>query len=132
MCRFQRLANSSGKVALADFQLLPELQGSLFAPRIFQLFDADADGALDQQEFTAAVEALGRLQTEEDKAACAPPASFLLPCHWMAPLHTCMQFLQFYGFGGNEAGGRQGTDAHECTCWVQSPSGCMIWTGTAS
>ena len=69
--RFQRLANSSGKIALDDFQTLPELQGNLLTPRIFQLFDADRDGYLDKAEFSHAVEQLGRPCTEKEKAKCA-------------------------------------------------------------
>ena len=70
-CRFQRLANSSGKMALDDFQTLPELQGNLLTPRIFQLFDANGDGYLDKEEFSQAIEQLGRPCTEKEKAACA-------------------------------------------------------------
>ena len=68
--RFQRLADKEGRIALADFQQQHELQGMLFAPRIFEVFDTDQDGYLNAEEFTTAVQQLGSLHSEEDKAAC--------------------------------------------------------------
>ncbi len=74
--RFQRLAGGADRVALADFQALPELAGHPLAPRILALADKDRDGYLRLADFTAAVGELGRLRTDDDRAACArPPAA---------------------------------------------------------
>jgi len=62
-------------VALADFQALPELAGHPLAPRILALADKDRDGYLRLADFTAAVGELGRLHTDDDRAACARPAA---------------------------------------------------------
>ena len=59
----------------------------LFAPRIFQLFDADKDGYLNATEFMAAVEQLGCLHSEADKAACKRALLSVFPglnADWMA------------------------------------------------
>lgn len=69
-CRFTRLANGGSKVAIADLQSLPELNGNPFISRVFQLSDADRDGYLSQKEFMAGVEKLGHLYTDDDKLAC--------------------------------------------------------------
>ena len=68
--RFLRLAKGGRKVALADFQSVPELAGNPFIMRIFELFDADHDGCLNFEEFIRAVESFGRLYTSEDKCLC--------------------------------------------------------------
>lgn len=69
--RFLRLAKGGRKVALADFQSVPELAGNPFIMRIFQLFDADQDGCLNFEEFIRAVESFGRLYSSEDKCMFA-------------------------------------------------------------
>ena len=68
--RFLRLAKGGRKVALTDFQSVPELAGNPFIMRIFELFDADHDGCLNFEEFIWAVESFGRLYTSEDKCMC--------------------------------------------------------------
>ena len=70
ICRFVRLAKGGRKVALTDFQSVPELAGNPFILRIFELFDADHDGCLNFEEFIRAVESFGRLYTSEDKCMC--------------------------------------------------------------
>lgn len=80
-CRFQRLAKGGDRVALADFQAMPELAGNPLVPRILQLADKDRDGYLQLADFTDAVGELGRLYTDEDRAACeCPPAAQLAMC----------------------------------------------------
>ena len=75
--RFQRLSKGGDRVALADFQALPELAGNPLVPRVLQLADRDRDGYLQLQDFTDAVGELGRLHTDSDRAACARPTSFV-------------------------------------------------------
>lgn len=76
--RFQRLAKGGDRVALADFQAMPELAGHPLVPRILQLADKDRDGYLQLADFTDAVGELGRLYTDDDRAACeCPPAAHL-------------------------------------------------------
>ena len=70
VCRFLRLAKGGRKVALTDFQSVPELAGNPFIMRIFELFDADHDGCLNFEEFIRAVESFGRLYTSDDKCMC--------------------------------------------------------------
>ncbi|KAK9820181.1 hypothetical protein WJX72_007199 [[Myrmecia] bisecta] len=69
--RFQRLSNGTERVGLAAFQTVPELAGNPFVPRIFQLFDVNKDGNISWQEFTAGVEYLGKLSTDEEKSMFA-------------------------------------------------------------
>ena len=71
MCRFQKLAGARGKVALTEFQALPEMAGNPFSPRIFQLFDQDGDGFISFDDFALAMEALGKMYTDEEKIRCA-------------------------------------------------------------
>ncbi|KAK9846652.1 hypothetical protein WJX81_008477 [Elliptochloris bilobata] len=67
--RFLRLAKGGDLVALADFQALPELAGNPLVPRVLQLADKDRDGHLRLADFTDAVGELGRLYTDDDRAA---------------------------------------------------------------
>ncbi len=96
--RFQRLAGGADRVALADFQALPELAGHPLAPRILALADKDRDGYLRLADFTAAVGELGRLHTDDDRAACTrPPAAAVhvlgpqCPCGAGAPVAPCSE-----------------------------------------
>ena len=84
-CRFVRLAKGGRKVALPDFQSVPELAGNPFIMRIFQLFDADQDGCLNFEEFIKAVESFGRLYTSEDKCMCK--------------LHSYLPYTVFFNLG---------------------------------
>ena len=57
-------------MSLADFQRIPELSGNFFVGRIFQLSDTDKDGFITVDDFTAAVEMLGKVYSEEEKIRC--------------------------------------------------------------
>ena len=61
-CRFARLANGTGKVAIADMLQLPELSGNVLMEPILRLFDGDRDGYLTEAEVCRAVQKLGELQ----------------------------------------------------------------------
>lgn len=50
--RFNRLANSTGKVNISAFESMVELGGNPFIPRMFKLFDECGDGTLSLEEFT--------------------------------------------------------------------------------
>lgn len=94
--RFLRLAKGGRKVALADFESVPELAGNPFIMRIFQLFDADQDGCLNFEEFIRAVESFGRLYTSQDKCMCKCHSHFCCSMRPDTSLHatlpevTCM------------------------------------------
>ena len=89
--RFQRLAKGGRKVALTDFQSVPELAGNPFIMRIFQLFDADQDGCLNFEEFIRAVESFGRLYSSEDKCMCKL-LLLLRQCCCVPAMHSCVIF----------------------------------------
>ncbi|KXZ47762.1 hypothetical protein GPECTOR_33g644 [Gonium pectorale] len=65
--RFQRLANSNGKVNIAVFESMVELGGNPFVGRIFKLFDESGDGCLNMEEFTRALEYFGQLDAEDEQ-----------------------------------------------------------------
>ena len=80
--RFQRLSKGGDRVALADFQALPELAGNALVPRVLALADRDRDGYLRLQDFTDAVGELGRLHTDSARAACARPNALKIKNFW--------------------------------------------------
>lgn len=55
---------------IAQLQQMPELSGNPFIPQIFQLFDADHDGAVNIDEFTKGVEYLATLGDPEEQFKC--------------------------------------------------------------
>lgn len=64
-----------------QFELLPELAGNPFLPRLFEMFDADQDGKISLSEFNAAIEFFLKLQNTSDKEECALQDSpMLTPC----------------------------------------------------
>ena len=90
-CRFARLANGSGKVAIADMLQLPELSGNVLMEPILRLFDGDRDGYLTEAEVCRAVRKLGELQ-QEGADPCQGGTSICVS----DPLHHCGLFC-FYG-----------------------------------
>eukprot|EP00798_Chlamydomonas_sp_ICE-L_P008778 gene8778-33643_t len=67
MCRFDRLANSEGEVSIPQFQGMVELGANPFISRIFEIFDADKNGALTKTEFTDAIMYFCGLDDEEEQ-----------------------------------------------------------------
>ena len=90
-CRFARLANGGGKVAIADMLQLPELSGNVLMEPILRLFDGDRDGYLTEVEVCRAVRKLGELQQEG-----ADPCQGGIPIRLSDPLHHCGLFC-FHG-----------------------------------
>jgi hypothetical protein len=66
------LSHGSDKLSAAQFELIPELAGNPFLPRLFELFDHDQDGFVNQDEFNHAVDYCLRAQTPEDRMRCTP------------------------------------------------------------
>jgi len=56
---------------VSQFELIPELAGNPFLPRLFQMFDANQDGRISLDEFTRAMDFFLQLQSAEDKKECA-------------------------------------------------------------
>jgi hypothetical protein len=46
--RFHKLAQGSTSLSIRQFELIPELAGNPFLPRLFAMFDKDEDGSLTQ------------------------------------------------------------------------------------
>jgi hypothetical protein len=83
--RFLRVTGGRDIVYIAQLQQMPELSGNPFIPHIFQLFDADNDGAVNIDEFTKGVEYLATLGDPEEQykcvCACACRCPALLTAH---------------------------------------------------
>ena len=47
-CRFHKLAQGADVLSVRQFELIPELAGNPFLPRLFAMFDTDKDGKLTQ------------------------------------------------------------------------------------
>ncbi|PSC70940.1 calcineurin B [Micractinium conductrix] len=69
--RLKRLGRGEKELARSDFQMIPELAGNPFLPRIFEMFDADGDGYMGAGDLRALLEALTRLANEEERYAFA-------------------------------------------------------------
>jgi hypothetical protein len=65
-------------LSVRQFELIPELAGNPFLPRLFEMFDADKDNMLTQSEFNNAVDHFLRSQTSEErlKCTCSGPACY--------------------------------------------------------
>ena len=50
-----------------QFELIPELAGNVFLPRLFEMFDEDRDGLLSQAEFNNSIDHFLRSQTPEER-----------------------------------------------------------------
>ncbi len=50
---------------------MPELSANPFVERLFEMYDADLDGSITQEEFVKALSYFASLATEEDKYKCA-------------------------------------------------------------
>ena len=58
------------ELARSDFQMIPELAGNPFLPRIFEMYDADGDGYMGAADLRALLESLLRLANEEERYLC--------------------------------------------------------------
>ncbi|KAI7844791.1 hypothetical protein COHA_001671 [Chlorella ohadii] len=65
--RLKRLGRGEKELARSDFQMIPELAGNPFLPRIFEMFDADGDGYMHAGDLRALLESLGRLARDEEE-----------------------------------------------------------------
>lgn len=70
-CRLKRLGRGEKELARSDFQMIPELAGNPFLPRIFEMYDADGDGYMGAADLRALLESLTRLANEEERYQCA-------------------------------------------------------------
>ena len=69
-CRLKRLGRGEKELARSDFQMIPELAGNPFLPRIFEMYDADGDGYMGAADLRALLESLTRLRNEEERYHC--------------------------------------------------------------
>lgn len=79
--RFTKLSQGSSKISVNQFELLPELAGNPFLPRLFEMFDADQDGKLSLPEFNSAIDFFLRLQSIDDKEECTLSTSCSTSLH---------------------------------------------------
>lgn len=70
VCRLKRLGRGEKELAQSDLQMIPELAGNPFLPRIFQLYDQDGDGYITAADMRALLESLTRLCYEEERYKC--------------------------------------------------------------
>lgn len=68
--RLKRLGRGEKELAQSDLQMLPELAGNPFLPRIFQLYDQDGDGYITAADMRSLLESLARLGAEEERYQC--------------------------------------------------------------
>lgn len=59
---------------------MPELSGNFFVGRIFQHSDKDKDGYITVEDFTLAVERIGKVYSDEEKIRCKLPIPTLHSC----------------------------------------------------
>lgn len=59
------------ELARSDFQMIPELAGNPFLPRIFEMYDQDGDGYMNAADLRALLDSLTRLANEEARFQCA-------------------------------------------------------------
>jgi len=72
-CRLKRLGRGEKELARSDFQMIPELAGNPFLPRIFEMYDTDGDGYMGAADLRALLESLTRLANEEERYQCGWP-----------------------------------------------------------
>lgn len=65
--RLKRLGRGEKELARSDFQMIPELAGNPFLPRIFEMYDTDGDGYMGAADLRALLESLTRLANEEER-----------------------------------------------------------------
>ena len=75
LCRFQKLSAGADEVSVHQFEMIPELAGNPFLPRLFQMFDANKDSKLTQAEFNSAIDYFLKAQTPEDRVKCVSRAT---------------------------------------------------------
>lgn len=66
--RFQSLSQGSSELSVSQFELIPELAGNPFLPRLFEMFDGDKDGRITIHEFNNAIEFFLKMQNSDEKA----------------------------------------------------------------
>lgn len=69
--RLKRLGRGEKELARSDFQMIPELAGNPFLPRIFEMYDQDGDGYMNAADLRALLDSLTRLANEEARFQCA-------------------------------------------------------------
>lgn len=76
--RLKRLARGERELAQSDLQMVPELAGNPFLPRLFQLHDSNSDGYMDASDLLALLEVLARLGDEDARHECKPCSALKL------------------------------------------------------
>eukprot|EP00892_Ulva_mutabilis_P011103 jgi/Ulvmu1/8365/UM042_0071.1 len=68
--RFKRLSGGSSVLSVQQFELIPELAGNPFLPRLFEMFAKDP-AQISQVEFNSAIDSLLKAQSPEDRMQLA-------------------------------------------------------------
>ncbi|EFN55165.1 hypothetical protein CHLNCDRAFT_134284 [Chlorella variabilis] len=63
--RLKRLGRGEKELARSDFQMIPELAGNPFLPRIFEMYDQDGDGYMNARDLRSLLDSLTALANEE-------------------------------------------------------------------
>jgi hypothetical protein len=111
--RLKRLGRGEKELARSDFQMIPELAGNPFLPRIFEMHDCDGDGYMNAADLRALLDCLSRLANEEARYQCEhagrPPAGDRCGVCWQQGLKKTsrrakqgVQALKFAGLCFND------------------------------
>lgn len=68
--RLKRLGRGEKELARSDFQMIPELAGNPFLPRIFEMYDQDGDGYMNARDLRSLLDSLTALANEEARFQC--------------------------------------------------------------
>lgn len=69
-CRFKRLSHGADRASVLELTSGPELADNPYAARLFELHDSDRDGMITWNEFLAAIDAMSRLGSDDERTEC--------------------------------------------------------------